>query len=194
MQPRKNSFGPLAAVHDLREFLPDQGILTVDVGAHLHLIGQKWITPAPHKLLMTNGWSAMGFALPAALSAKLCHPELPVVAIMGDGGFLMTCGELATAKRLNLSIVFVVLVDGSLVLIRMKQEKKEFDSSYGTELNGRTEEPTNHYFGVPVVRVNNRISYQKALNDSLEINGPLVIEAIIESSEYDELVLKPNKL
>jgi acetolactate synthase-1/2/3 large subunit len=121
MQPCENSFGPLAAVHDLREFLPDQGILTVDVGAHLHLIGQKWETPAPQKLLMTNGWSAMGFALPAALSAKLCYPELPVVAIMGDGGFFMTCGELATAKRLNLNIVFVVLVDGSLSLIRIKK-------------------------------------------------------------------------
>ena len=194
MNPHENSFGPLAVVHDLREFLPDQGILTVDVGAHLHLIGQKWITPAPQKLLMTNGWSAMGFALPAALSAKLNYPELPVVALMGDGGFLMTCGELATAKRLNLKIVFIVLVDGSLSLIRIKQGKKDYDSTYGTNLNAVPEEPTNHYFGVPVIRVNNRVSYQKALNDSVKINGPLVIEAIIDSSAYDELVLKSNKL
>ena len=89
-------------------------VLTVDVGAHLHLIGQQWRTPEPQKLLMTNGWSSMGFAIPAALAAKICHPELLVAAIMGDGGFLMGVGELATAKRLNLKIVFVVTAAGGI--------------------------------------------------------------------------------
>jgi acetolactate synthase-1/2/3 large subunit len=191
--PKPKSFGPLAVISGLRENLPKEGILTVDVGAHLHPIGQQWKTPAPQKLLMTNGWSSMGFAIPAALAAKLCNPDLPVAAIMGDGGFLMMVGELATAKRLNLKIVFVVIYDNSLSLIRIKQDKKEYDSHYGTDLNSLPPEPTNHYFGVPVIRAIDTESYKKALVEAFTADGPVVIEAVVNGNEYDELVLKPNK-
>jgi acetolactate synthase-1/2/3 large subunit len=191
--PGNGSFGPLAVVNELRQALPENGILTVDVGAHLHLIGQMWQTPSPEKLLMTNGWSSMGFAIPAALAAKLCHPELPVAAIMGDGGFLMTVGELATAKRLNLKIVFVVIYDNSLSLIRIKQDKRNYNSNYGTDLNELPAEPTNHYFGVPVIRATNSIDYRNALEKAFSLDGPVVIEAVVDGSEYDQLVLKPNK-
>ncbi|WP_321348640.1 thiamine pyrophosphate-binding protein [uncultured Draconibacterium sp.] len=193
LTPKTGSFGPLAVVDELRKVLPGEGILTVDVGAHLHLVGQQWRIPKPEKLLMTNGWSSMGFAIPAALAAKLCNPDLPVVALMGDGGFLMMVGELATAKRLNLNIVFVVIYDDSLSLISIKQTKKKFDSGYGTDLNLLDREPTNHYFGVPVVRATNNDEYKNALEKALAADGPLVIEAVVSSKEYDELVLKPNK-
>lgn len=193
LTPKPNSFGPLAVVDELRIIMPEDGILTVDVGAHLHLIGQMWRTPEPQKLIMTNGWSGMGFAIPAALAAKLCNPELPVAAILGDGGFIMTVGELATAKRLNLKIIFVVIYDGSLSLIRIKQEKKDFDTHYGTNLFEITKEPTNHYFGVPVIRAENLKEYQMALEEAFLLDGPVVIEAVVDGSEYDNLVLKPNK-
>jgi len=191
--PAMGSFGPLAIVAELRRTLPESGILTVDVGAHLHLIGQMWATPSPEKLLMSNGWSSMGFAIPAALAAKLCHPELAVAAIMGDGGFLMTVGELATAKRLNLKIVFVVIYDNSLSLIRIKQNKKNYNSNYGTDLNELPDVPTNHYFGVPVIQAKNLSAYQNALETAFSINGPVVIEVVVDGSEYDSLVLKNNK-
>ncbi len=193
LTPKAGSFGPLAVFSELRKVLPDEGILTLDVGAHLHLAGQQWRTPAPQKLLMTNGWSGMGFSLPAALAAKLCHPELPVVAVMGDGGFYMTAGELATAKRLNLKIVFIVLYDQSLSLINIKQSKKGYNTHYGTDLNILPVEPTNHYFGVPVIRATDFHSYQKALKEAFEADGPTLIEALIDPAEYKELVLKPNK-
>lgn len=193
MQAVENSFGPLAVVEELRKILPEDGILTVDVGAHLHLIGQMWRTPSPEKLLMTNGWSSMGFAVPAALAAKLCNPNLSVAAIMGDGGFLMTVGELATAKRLNLKIVFIVIYDNSLSLIRIKQEKKDFDIHYGTDLNELPETPTNHYFGVPVIQAVNLKEYKMALEKAFSSNGPVVIETIVDGSEYENLVLKANK-
>lgn len=192
--PDTGSFGPLAVIDELRRALPKEGILTVDVGAHLHLIGQMWQTPEPGKLLMTNGWSSMGFALPAALAAKICQPQTPVAAIMGDGGFLMTVGELATANRLNLKIVFVVIYDNSLSLIRIKQNKKNYSSKYGTDLNELPEIPTNHYFGVPVIRVNNAVQYKNALDEAFSADGPVVIEAVVEGIEYNDLVLKPNKL
>lgn len=193
LTPQPGSFGPVAVVNELRKALPNDGILTVDVGAHLHLVSQQWRTPAPEKLLITNGWSGMGFAIPAALAAKLCNPDLPVAALMGDGGFLMTVGELATAKRLGLKIVFVVVIDQSLSLIRIKQNKKEFDNHYGTDLNELPKEATNHYFGVPVRRVKNIIEYQKALKAAFQENGSSVIEAIVDGNEYDDLILKSNK-
>lgn len=193
LTPAVNSFGPLTVVKELQNRLPEDGILTVDVGAHLHLIGQMWRTPSPGKLLMTNGWSSMGFAVPAALAAKLCNPDLPVAAIMGDGGFLMMVGELAAAKRLNLKIVFIVIADNSLSLIRIKQNKKDFDSDYGTNLQNQLTEPTNHYFGVPVIRATNRVEYKNALDKAFWANGPVVIEAVVNGDEYDELILKSNK-
>ncbi|HYQ56847.1 MAG TPA: thiamine pyrophosphate-dependent enzyme, partial [Draconibacterium sp.] len=109
------------------------------------------------------------------------------------GGFLMMAGELATAKRLKLDIVFVVIYDHSLSLINIKQTKKNFDSGYGTDLNVLEGEPTNHYFGVPVVRVDNTADYQKALQKAFAVDGPLVIETVVSSDEYDKLVLQPNK-
>jgi acetolactate synthase I/II/III large subunit len=193
LTPAEGSFGPLSVVDELRNVLPEDGILTVDVGAHLHLIGQMWRTPVPEKLLMTNGWSSMGFAVPAALAAKMCYPGLPVAVLMGDGGFLMTVGELATAKRLNLKIVFVVIYDNSLSLIRIKQGKKNCDNHYGTDLNELPVEPTNHYFGVPVIRATSRDEYQIALKQAFSFVGPTVIEAVVEGSEYYDLVLKSNK-
>jgi acetolactate synthase-1/2/3 large subunit len=193
LTPAGGSFGPLTVVDELRKVLPEDGILTVDVGAHLHLIGQMWHTPSPEKLLMTNGWSSMGFAVPAALAAKLCHPELQVAALMGDGGFLMTVGELATAKRLNLKIVFIVIYDNSLSLIRIKQGKKNYDYHYGTDLNDLPIEPTNHYFGVPVIRATNLAEYQTALQKAFTSDGPTVIEAVVDGNDYDDLVLKSNK-
>lgn len=191
--PKPDVFGPLAVVYELRKVLPQNGILTVDVGAHLHLIGQQWQTPDPQNLLMTNGWSSMGFAIPAALAAKLCQPDVPVVALMGDGGFLMMVGELATAKRLNLKIVFVVIYDSRLSLIRIKQGKKKFNDHYGTDLNTLPEKPSNHYFGIPVIRAVNLNSYKKALEEAFKSDGSTLIEVVVDGSEYQDLVLKANK-
>lgn len=188
--PPENEFDVRGVVSGLRNALPEEGILTVDVGAHLHLAGQMWQTPSTDKLLMTNGWSSMGFAVPAAIAAKLCHPELPVACLTGDGGFRMMAGEMATARQLNLNIVFVIVADESLSLIRIKQDRKNFNDKYGTDLKMLSHEPANPIFGVPVVRVFNGQEYQKALGKSLAQSGPVIIEAVVDGKGYDGLVLE----
>ncbi|MCB1854792.1 MAG: thiamine pyrophosphate-binding protein [Halieaceae bacterium] len=193
MTAKPGSFGPCAALDILREVLPEQGIMTCDVGAHIHLIGQKWPTPAPGTQIMTNGWSAMGFAIPAAIAAKLCRPQLPVCAVVGDGGFLMTAGELAVAVRLQLDIVFVVLTDNDLALIRIKQEKKD-KPIYGTPVRASGTIGGDNLFGVPVLKAADADSYRKALARATAMSGPVIVEAIINSREYDDLVLRKNKL
>jgi acetolactate synthase I/II/III large subunit len=114
---------PQTALAAIRKALPPDGILTADVGSHKLQAAQQWQTLRPKTFLMTNGLSPMGFAIPAAVAAKLEHPDRPVVAFMGDGGLLMFAGELETVARLGLPIAIVVLVDDSLSLIRLKQER-----------------------------------------------------------------------
>ncbi|MFA5906286.1 MAG: thiamine pyrophosphate-dependent enzyme, partial [Desulfobacula sp.] len=188
----QGSFGPLAVLQGLRQTLPLDGILTCDVGAHLHLIGQFWPTPEPDCLIMTNGWSSMGFAIPAAIAAKLCRPDKKVACVVGDGGFLMTAGELATAKRLGLHIVFILLSDRELSLIRIKQKHKQFDAGYGTSLFNEDLILPETFFGIPVMTVSEPDAYHAALQKAFCLSGPVMIQAKISSTEYDSLVLKGN--
>ncbi|MDX9848080.1 MAG: thiamine pyrophosphate-binding protein [Tenuifilaceae bacterium] len=194
LQPTNGIFGPRYILHKLRDILPEDGIMTCDVGAHLHLIGQLWKTNSPECQLMTNGCSSMGFAIPAAIAAKLSCPEREVCCVVGDGGFNMSAGELATAFRLNLKIVFVVIHDESLTLIRIKQEKKK-TTDYGTTLKSakQSKQTSAQYFGVPVIVASNENDYESALQKAFNINGPAIIEAYTDGKEYDELVLRGNK-
>jgi acetolactate synthase-1/2/3 large subunit len=192
LQPSRTGFGPKGALAVLREVLPDDGIMTCDVGAHTHLIGQLWRTPAPHLQIMTNGWSTMGFGIPAAVAAKLVHPDKQVCAVVGDGGFLMTAGEIATAIRCNLHVVIVVLTDNDLALIRIKQEKKGFPV-YGTPIREKGAIGGDNIFGAPVRSAQNAADFRDALKWAFAAGGPVIVEAIVDSREYDAVVLKKDK-
>jgi acetolactate synthase-1/2/3 large subunit len=192
LEPPAGSFGPRAVLAGLRKALPRDGIMACDVGAHLHLIGQQWRTPEPDCLLMTNGWSSMGFAIPAAIAAKLCRPQKPVCCVVGDGGFLMMVGEMATAMRLGLPIVFVLMTDGSLSLIRIKQQRKGY-AEYGTPLYGAKYESARSFFGVPVLPAHDEPAYRQALAEAFAMDGPVIVEAFIDGREYDDLLLKGNR-
>lgn len=193
MRPGNEEFGPCAVLDTLRDVLPDDGIMTCDVGAHTHLIGQKWETRAPMTQLMTNGWSAMGFGLPAAISAKLCRPDTPVCTVLGDGGFLMTAGELATAVRENVNIVIVILTDNDLALIRIKQQRKG-NPIFGTPVREREGNiGGDNLFGVPVMQARDPAELRSKLEEGFQMDGPVIIEALTSSAEYDELVLFKDK-
>jgi len=192
LAPPAQGFDPRTVLGDLRTALPPDGIMTCDVGAHLHLIGQQWRTPDPELQLMTNGCSSMGYGIPAAIGAKLAMPEREVCCVVGDGGFLMMAGEMATAKRLGKRIVFVLITDKTLSLIRIKQNRKDYET-YGTPLHGEAYASSAGFFGVPVVPVDNRNAYQAALKQAFAADGPTIIETFIRSSDYDDLVLRGNK-
>jgi acetolactate synthase-1/2/3 large subunit len=192
LAPSKAGFGPKGALAVLREVLPDDGIMTCDVGAHTHLIGQLWRTPAPGLQIMTNGWSTMGFGIPAAVAAKLVHPDRQVCAVVGDGGFLMTAGEIATAIRCDLHVVIVVLTDNDLALIRIKQEKKG-NPIYGTPVRDKGAIGGDNIFGAPVRTAADASAFRDALKWAFGADGPVIVEAIIDSREYDAVVLKKDK-
>ncbi|TRX57448.1 thiamine pyrophosphate-binding protein [Thalassomonas sp. M1454] len=192
LQPQNNSFGPCTALDILRKHLPLNGIMTSDVGAHLHLIGQKWLTPDINRQLMTNGWSSMGYAIPSAIAAKLNYPNTPVCAVIGDGGFLMTVGEIAVAVREKLNIVFVLFTDNDLALIRIKQEKKS-NPIYGTQIREQGTIGCDNLFGAKVITAKDSIEFELALEQAFASDGPVIVEALLDPKEYDSLVLKADK-
>jgi acetolactate synthase-1/2/3 large subunit len=188
LRPDAAGFPAHQAIDAVRAALPSDGILTFDVGAHTHQIAGQWAAHAPKSFLITNGWSSMGFGLPSAIAAKLANPEKDVVCLIGDGCFQMTCGELATAKRLGITLPVVVLDDRWLGLIRVKQMRRQF-GIYGTELQAEDyREPPAHYFGVPAVGVRNAEDLNTAVKEALAASHPTVIEAVVNSDHYIDTV------
>jgi acetolactate synthase-1/2/3 large subunit len=188
LRPASQGFTAHAAIDAVRRALPRDGLLSFDVGAHTHQIASQWSAHAPKTFHITNGWSSMGFGLPGAIAAKLARPDLPVVCMLGDGCFQMTCGEVATAKRLGLTLPVVVLDDRWLALIKVKQIRRQFPL-YGTELQTQDYgEPPQHYFGVPAIGVRDVPALEAAVTRALAAKGPTVIEAVVDSEHYIDTV------
>ncbi len=187
LRPQAPGFVPHQAIDVVRRGLPPDGVLAFDVGAHTHQIASQWAAHGPRTFLITNGWSSMGFGLPAAIAAKIAAPERPVVCLIGDGCFQMTCGEVATAKRMGLALPIVVLNDGWLGLIKVKQMRRQY-AHVGTALGEGPPSTPEHYFGVPAVGVHTPEALAAALADALAASGPTVIEAFVSPDHYDETV------
>jgi len=182
-------FGPVTALRILREELPANAVVTSDVGSHLHLLGQMWDASAPGKLVMTNGWSSMGFGLPAAIAAAMCCRDVPVVCITGDGGMMMNAGEMMTARRYGMKVIVVVLADGELNLIRLKQSWKAVDS-YGVNLYSGTLFGSDRFLGVKVVHVRDADKMRKAVSEALLSDSSVILEVAVDPAEYGDLVVR----
>jgi len=182
-------FGPAAALKALQDELPEDTVVTADVGSHLHLIGQFWKTGDKGKLIMTNGWSGMGFGIPAALAVRMNDHQSTVVCITGDGGFLMMAGEIITARRYNLPVIIVVFSDGELNLIKVKQSWKNI-APYGTALYQDDLFASEVFLGVKVLRVDSYDGMKKAVIEALTVNEPIIINAVIDPEDYQWLIVK----
>jgi acetolactate synthase-1/2/3 large subunit len=186
LRPESSGFAPHHVIDALRDRLPADGILAYDVGAHTHQIATQWRTDEPWTCISTNGWSSMGFGIPAAYAAKLVHPDRQVVALVGDGCFAMTVGELTMARRMQLGVPVVVLNDGWLSLIRVKQRRRELGIS-GVRLGEPPPSPE-HYFGVPVRPARDVTKLRTALDWAFAQDGPTVIEAFVNGEAYLQTV------
>ncbi len=191
LTPKTDNLNPADVVVALQELIPENNIVTADVGAHLHLLGQLWKTNGG-RLLMTNGWSAMGFGIPAAIGAKLASPESTVVCVTGDGGFLMNCGDLMVARRKGIKIVVIVLVDGEYSLIKVKQNWKEV-RQYATSVNDDGYFKADHFLGIPVINASNVREVNDALNTAFSTEGPIIIEVNVDDAIYQNLIVRNHK-
>ena len=111
---------PPRALYDIRDALGRDDILISDVGLHKLWIGRMFPVYEPNTVLIANGLAGMGFAIPAAVAAKLVHPDRKVVAVNGDGGFMMNCQELETAVRLKTPFVIGDLGEPAVRLDRLE--------------------------------------------------------------------------
>ena len=125
---------PQKALWDARQVLRPGDILLSDVGAHKMWIARHYHCHEPNSCLIPNGFCSMGFALPGAIAAQLVHPDRRVLAICGDGGFLMNVQEMETAHRLHTNVVVMVWEDHAYGLIAWKQQNqfgRHTDLSFG---------------------------------------------------------------
>jgi acetolactate synthase I/II/III large subunit len=159
------------------------GRLTVDAGAHMFPATMLWPVSEPNGMLISNGLSTMGFALPAAIGAALVDRDRPVVALTGDGGLLMCVGELLTAVREKLRIITIVFSDASLSLIEIKQQARRLEPS-GVALGTIDWPALAGSFGVRSWTATNEAELDRAAGAALAHAGPSLIEAKIDRSNY----------
>lgn len=121
---------PQKLIYDLRQVMAGEDIVISDVGAHKMWMARHYHAEQPNTCIISNGFAAMGIAIPGAIAAKLVYPDRKVVAVTGDGGFMMNCQELETAKRIGAAFVTLIFNDGGYGLIEWKQMNKFGDSSF----------------------------------------------------------------
>ena len=122
----EDRFIPQRIVHDVRQVMPSDGIIALDNGMYKIWFARNYRTRIANTVLLDNALATMGAGLPSAVMAALLYPERRVMAICGDGGFMMNSQELETAVRLKLNLVVLVLVDGAFGMIRWKQAVDHF--------------------------------------------------------------------
>ncbi|OJY67563.1 MAG: acetolactate synthase large subunit [Sphingobium sp. 66-54] len=117
---------PQRLVHDVRAAMPQDGIVCLDNGMYKIWFARGYRTHVANTLLLDNALATMGAGLPSAIAAKLVHPERHVLAVCGDGGFMMNSQELETAVRLKLNLVVLIVEDHAYGMIRWKQAVDHF--------------------------------------------------------------------
>ncbi len=175
---------PGAVIRLTRERLPDNGILTVDAGQHKVVTSDLWETRRPRGFHTSSGLGSMAISLPAALGAKLCEPDAPVVCFTGDGGLLMRLGDLETAVRERLPIVVVVFNDRALNMIKLQQDRRGFTRN-GTAFAASTDfAAIARGFGFEASRVQDEASLDAALATAVASGKPWLIEAMVNPEGY----------
>jgi acetolactate synthase-1/2/3 large subunit len=187
VRPRSPARGisPAALFAEVSAQATRDWIMTVDVGAHRILANHVVKCRAPGQLMQSNGLGCMGYAVPAALGAQLVHRERPVVALVGDGCMLMTQGELALAAERDLPIVVVVLNDGALSLIKLKQAKMQM-SPRAVDFASPRFDIIGQGFGADAQRVETLGAFAAALRGAVASRRFTVIDALVDPAEYME--------
>ena len=172
---------PPRALYEIRKALRDDDILISDVGLHKLWIGRMFPAYNPNSVLIANGLAGMGFAVPAAIAAKLVHPRKRVVAVNGDGGFLMNCQELETASRLRTPFVSVIWENRQYGSIVWKQDNK-FGRHFGVDFTNPDFVKLAESFGLPAWRCESVDDFARHLGHALTLDVPSLIVLPIDYS------------
>jgi acetolactate synthase-1/2/3 large subunit len=178
---------PQRLVADVRGVMPREGIIALDNGIYKLWFARNYPAYAPNTVLLDNALATMGAGLPSAMMAKMISPEQPVVAICGDGGFMMNSAELETAVRLMLDLIVLILRDDALGMIKWKQENMGF-ADYGLDFSNPDFVKYAEVYGATGHRVEASGQLPALMNSAIEAGGVHVIEVPVDYSENDRIL------
>jgi acetolactate synthase-1/2/3 large subunit len=173
---------PQTVLKILTEYLPRNASISTDVGSHKIFTALNWRAMTPNRYFVSNGLSAMGFGLPAAIAAARITRQLSV-CITGDGGMAMTLGELSLLDELKLPVIIVLMNDAALNLIREGQIRSEYPV-FGTEFVNPDYEAVAKGFGLSFYRVHNEATLTKSIRMAVVTRKPALIEMLIDPVGY----------
>jgi len=183
---------PQFVVDQVRKAVPTDGIICLDNGVYKIWFARNYRAYGPNTVLLDNALATMGAGLPSAMASSMVYPERKVVAICGDGGFMMNSQELETAVRLKLNIVVMILNDNSYGMIRWKQANmgfKDWGLTYGNPDFVKYAEA----YGATGHRVTSAEMFPQLLKDCLNSKGVQLIDVPIDYSDNDRILNKDIK-
>ena len=178
---------PPQLVHDIRTVMPEDGILCLDNGVYKIWFARNYRAYGPNTVLLDNALATMGAGLPSAMAAHLVYPERMVMAVCGDGGFMMNSQELETAVRLNMNLTCLIVNDNAYGMIRWKQADMGF-KDWGLTYNNPDFVKYAQSYGAHGHRVESAEALLPLLKHCLSTPGVNLIDCPIDYSKNSEFL------
>ena len=178
---------PQRLVADVRKAMPEDGIIALDNGVYKIWFARNYPAHQPNTVLLDNALATMGAGVPSAMAAKMVFPDRKVMAICGDGGFMMNSQGLETAVRLKLDLIILILNDSAYGMIRWKQANLEF-SDFGLEFNNPCFKQYAESYGAKGYRIESTAELLPLIQQCNEQPGVHLIDVPVDYSENDEIL------
>jgi acetolactate synthase I/II/III large subunit len=179
---------PQRIVHDVRQVMPEDGIVCLDNGMYKIWFARNYRTRVANTLLLDNALATMGAGLPSASMASMLYPRRRVLAVCGDGGFMMNSHELETAVRLNLNLVVLIVQDNAYGMIRWKQAVDSF-ADWGLTFGNPDFVKYAESYGAKGWRVETADGLVPALETAFEAGGVHLVAVPVDYSENKRVLI-----
>ncbi len=183
---------PQRIVADVRRVVPDDGIIALDNGVYKIWFARNYLARHPHTILLDNALATMGAGLPSTMEAARLYPGKRVMAVCGDGGFLMNSQELETAVRLGLNLVVLIIKDGAYGMIRWKQYSLGLPD-YGLEFGNPDFALYARAYGASGHRVERAADFAPLLEHCFRQGGVHLIDVPVDYSENMKVLVDELK-
>jgi acetolactate synthase-1/2/3 large subunit len=180
---------PQRIVHDVRQVMPDDGTVCLDNGMYKIWFARNYRTRVSNTLLLDNALATMGAGLPSAIMATILFPQRRVLAVCGDGGFMMNSQEMETAVRLGLNLVVLIVQDDAYGMIRWKQAADGF-ADFGLKFGNPDFVKYAESFGAKGTRVETANGLVPALETAFEEGGVQLVSVPVDYSENERVLLE----
>jgi acetolactate synthase-1/2/3 large subunit len=183
---------PQRVVRDVRMAMPDDGIIALDNGVYKIWFARNYPAYEQNTLLLDNALGTMGAGLPSAIAAKIIHPEREVMAICGDGGFMMNSQEIETAVRLKLDLMVIILRDDAYGMIKWKQAGLGFEN-FGLDFGNPDFVRYAESYGASGHKITNSEELLPRLKEFIAMPGVKIVEVPVDYSENERVLIEELK-